>query len=238
MTTNCDTPLQTGGTIPPPPPHPEGPAPQPMGTQTAYGWNELCADVAALGGLQPQILDGLFMNALADHFSDPSHIWSEDLRGLIWSPDPSRTKIAIFPVSHVERTTSLDIPAIIVKPGAFKSTRIAIGDADDVDPVAGPMFTRRIDGGHTFIVSGGSGSLVKSLGWELYAFFEAFGPLVRQRLGADLSADGIGEIAVLSDLGNKLAVPVTVNYTFLSSTSLRPIDPSIKVFSHNPTITL
>ena len=232
MTTNCPpngVSLEQPGD---PPPRPDPPPAPPGSSTTYYGWAAVCEQVADAGGVHPQFLDGLFMNIIADHFADPARIWDDSLRGLIWHKDPAVSKLSIFPATMVKRDIALDRPGIIVKRGGFKSTRIAIGDRDGVD---GAETTRMVEGTHTFVAVGNSGPNANALGWELFMFLEAIAPVLRSEFGMDIAPDGGGEIAVLKDLGDQLAFPVTVSYRFLSTVVTAPIDPAIKVMTAEAT---
>jgi hypothetical protein len=228
-TTNCPTPGGKDPTPPGLPPEREPLPPDPPQVQTThYGWDTVCQQVALVGGIHPQFLDGLFMNIISDHFVEADRIWDPSLHEVIWHRDPLKTKLSIFPVTLMVRDVSSDRPCIVVKRGAFRSSRIAIGDRDGVD---GERFTRMVEGTHTFVAVGNSGANANALGWELFKFFEAICPVLRDQFGMDIVPDTAGELAVINDLGDQLGFPIGVSYRFLSSVMTETIDPAIKVFT-------
>jgi len=228
VTTNCPPRGGADGTPPgQPPPRPDAVVPPVTPDITAYyGWAAVCETIADAGGLNQQFIYDLFKNILGDHFADEDRIWDSALHTTLWNRDPALSKLSIFPVTLVKRDVALDRPGIVVKRGPFKSSRLSIGDTDGVD---GGDTTRMIEGAHTFVAVGNSGPNANALGWEVFNFFEAISPILRAQFGMDIAPEACGEIAVLKDLGEQLAVPVVVSYRFLSTVRTSTIDPAIKV---------
>jgi len=214
-----------------PPDIPDGSRPAPDATPPQFVPREdLHRAICKLGSMQPQVLNGIFMNLLADHFSDPRYIWQPALRKYIWSPGPE-SKILITTNARwndVDRTN--DPVSIVLKRGAQQYQRLGIGGRGEVT-VEGQLIHYMVHGSHTFTAVGGSGAETELLGEELSMLWTHETFRMMKEFFHDFQPQELGELGVIDELGGANGVPLTVHYKYESITNVRPIEPIHKVFS-------
>ena len=225
----------------PPPPEETTSEPPELGTpeseppgQQVFGRGELRDLICQLGSLQPQILNGLFMNLLADHFSDPRYIWQEQLKRYQWRPGPD-SDIKIMTNAQwqdVERTN--EPLTIVLKRGPQRYQPIGIGGKGAVE-VDGESLHHMVVGAHTFVATGGTGAEAELLGEELAALWthESW-RMTHEFFFHHFQPGELGSLGVVDDLGGALGVTFVVNYAYETVTRTRPVQPRLKVFDARP----
>lgn len=211
--------------------------PQPPTGPTYLGWDELCYEISRVGGLQPQLLAGLFMNILADHFSAPQRIWEATLRQHLWNADPLKSQLKIAPISLFTRNQSIEPLSIVIKPGTLTPKRIGINDAGEDDGVEGAMHVRSITGSHTFLAAGGVGASANLLAWEVFQTWESLSRRLRETFFDDFQTSEVGEPVIASEFGNTIVYPVSVSYAFTYALQTVPVLPHVKKLDFNQTLT-
>lgn len=193
-----------------------------------YSLNDFCAELKRVGGMHPQLLDGLFMNMIADHFTNPAYIWAEPLKDKIWDEDPLKTKIQIYTVSDFDPSQPPGPLTVVVDDADIDIQRYVIGDLYDVH-VDGYEFSRRVVGTQTFLATGGSGAEAKYLAWELNELFTSSARILMD-LGifSDFEVVKVAKMGILDSTGNAISKPVSVRYQFLTNYIVRPIAPIAK----------
>jgi len=240
MTEDCDRPDLEGreaGDLPEPPPVdppeiPDGSPPEPDTTPSQFVPREdLQKAMCKVGTLSPQLLNGVFMNLLADHFSDASYIWHPSLRKYLWKPGPdSKIRIATnVQWQSIDRTN--DPVSIVLKRGVQDYKQIGIGGRGEVT-VEGQVLHHMVTGSHTFTAIGGSGAESEILGQELAEIWIAESyRMTNDFLFHEFQPGQVGELAAVDELGGAIGVQVTINYAYESTTLVRPIAPTHKVLS-------
>lgn len=189
--------------------------------------------ICRVGSLQPQILNGLFMNLLADHFSDPRYIWNQRLRApqYQWRPGPDTGIKLLTSAQWNEVDRSNEELTIVLKRGPQQYQPIGIGGKGEVD-VDGQWLHHMVVGSHTFTVTGGSGAETELLADEVASLWthESY-RMTHEFFFHSFQPGQLGDIGVVSDLGDILGIPFTVNYAYECVTKTQPIQPAAKIFN-------
>ena len=193
--------------------------------------------------LAPNVLTGVFLRLLQEHFSKPenliyngaSEVGKKQLEGYIWDEDNAKTRIQI---QSVWRYNAQDIqrrPALYVKRNQWTTQRIAIDDGQsargvsrdsiniadpapkDVVDISGAYHSKLILGSHTIFCVGsvGEGAEAELLGAEVFDYLQSFAPILRGELKLlRLEVQSLEPIGMLDEATEHYVVPVVVAYGF------------------------
>jgi hypothetical protein len=185
-------------------------------------------------GLSGSIITGLLMKFLSNHFSSSSTIMMPTLQQYLWTPDLS-SKLRIANFTQFDPQTG-QLPALVVKRADQTSGRKVAGDrnqATSAELAAGfSNFVRFIEGSHRIYVMSAADGEAEDLGDEVFDALTFLSPIFVELLPFhDFQVVSKGEIGVLDDLGNKLGIPITINYAYEYGWAVQPLAPRIKTFS-------
>lgn len=210
-----------GDVVSPPEPTPVDPTVIPRGTIRQL--------ICQAGGLQPQLIKGLFMTVLADHFSDARYIHNEPLRKYRWLPN-NEGDIKIIVAEDFTSDETIEQPlTIVVKRHDHQFQPLGIGGRG-AETVEGRAIHYMVAGAHTFIATGGNGAEAELLGQELGRMWtnETI-RMVEELFFHSFFMHKIGSLGLIEELGNAVGVPVSVVYTFEWVDIQRPIMPEPKI---------
>jgi hypothetical protein len=197
----------------------------------------------AVTGLQPQIITGIFLQVLREHFISADRIENEYLKGCVWvakdddpvTPDPERTKILIDPIYRWNRTLTQKRPGIIVKRGAQQPQRVGIGmnrtfglGAEDL-PEAGSKYSLFYQGSHSMLCVATDGGVAEILSTEVARHLTQFAPVIRKEFRfKEFELVQLGEIGVLEEEKENYVVPVVIKYSYENNWRLTKQEPRLK----------
>lgn len=196
-------------------------------------------------GLQLNIITGIFLQVLREHFISPDRIENEYLKGCIWlhkeddpvTTDPARSKILIDPVYRWNRTSTQKRPAILVKRGGQQSTRVGItmnrtfGLGESDYPEAGSKHSVFLHGTHSILCIATDGGIVEILGSEVSRHFIQFAPVIKKEFKfKEFEFAQIGEVGVLEEDKENYVVPIVIKYAYDNNWKLAKQEPRLKSF--------
>lgn len=170
-------------------------------------------------GIKPHLINGSLVNMIRWLFSTPENIENENLKERIWSNKPEYSKILIEAVYRWKPEDIQQRPAVIVKRGAWKLSKLGMGDRRHGPPEA-TGFTEAYQtiagaGTHTFFCLGNSGLEAEEVGEEVYGFLLGFSAVIREQLCLGIfQVAEIGEVARFEESHDHFVVPVSVSYNF------------------------
>lgn len=181
------------------------------------------------------MVTAVVMQILMNHFSSPSLIFTESLQQYIWTPNATTTKMRIAQNTTFDASVSGMLPALIVKRGDIKAERRVMGDRYLVDSLQGiSTFVRFHTGTHTVFCVAETDGEAEDLSLEVFDILNFLSPPIVEILPFhDFQIVGIGELGVLEELGNKIGVPVTIQYSYEYGWAVKPIAPRLKSLSIN-----
>lgn len=187
---------------------------------------ELCCD-----GMSPNLMTGTVMLLLANHFANPNLIMTPSLKKYVYTGDVS-TKISIMTNTAFNPTTAPILPALVVKRLALQSERRAIGDKLYSGKDGESSYVRFVTGGVRVMVLGAVAAESEALALEVYDTLTFLAPIMVERMQfMDFQVMSMGELGVLEELGNKLAIPVDIQMTFEYAWGIKPLAPRLKTLS-------
>ena len=191
-------------------------------------------------GLSSQIITGVLMQFMRNHFSTPSTIMMPGLKKYVWTPatPTTATSEAALPGLLITNFTTFNpmsgqLPAIVVKRGQQDSSRQVLHDISQNSIVQRNdgirNFVRFIKGTHTLYAMSNVDAETEALGDEVFDSLSFLSPIFVEQLPFhDFEVVSKGEIGVLDDLGNKLGIPITINYVYEYGWSVQSLAPKIK----------
>lgn len=184
-------------------------------------------------GLSPSIVSGLITRILINHFSEPALIMDPDLRELIWAPKVENTKIRITTNTRFDPKNTV-LPALIVKRGPMQSDRKVIGDrvgprTIDEQRQGIVNYSRFMAGSaRVFVLSERDGE-AEALAMEVFDSLSFLSTEIVTRLPFhDFQVTNLGELGVLDAMGNKIGVPIDLQFTFEYAWAIKPLAPLVK----------
>ncbi len=191
----------------------------------------LCA-----AGISPAIVTGVIMRLLASHFSQPGLIMTENLRQYVYSTDGQASKIRIAPNTRFDPKAAGLFPALIVKRGDLTSVRKAMGDqlgSTKAENDAGlSSYVRFHQGSHQVFVLSEADGEAEDLALEVFDLLTFMSPVLTDLLPFhSFEVTALGGLGVLDAMGNRIGVPITVQYTYEYAWSVQPIAPRLKTIS-------
>lgn len=173
-------------------------------------------------GLLPHILNGMFIQLLRHHFSNPDHIIQEPIRNYVWDRDDKVGKISIENIYRWNAAEIQERPAIVARRGPLKTRKLSIGNIEHGSPEeVGYTEDRMIvgfTGSHSFFCMAGTGAEAEQLGAEVAYEMLEFSQIIRRDFNlASFDLYEIGQVARLDESHDHFAVPVTVAYSYFHS---------------------
>ncbi len=194
--------------------------------------SELCNEV----GLSPDMITGVFINMLVQHFGCPAEIYTPELKNYTWHPNPALRKIHFVPLNDANYVQSGHRPAIIYTELDQQASRFAIGDQGNLDQQRGPAqsYARAWQGAHRFLCVGTTSLQASLLAKELTQYFTEFGPWLLNHLPFhDFQVVDRSAPRNFSELGDHVGVALTVRYAYIWAWELVPDGPLLKDVSLN-----
>lgn len=183
-------------------------------------------------GLRPYVLTGFLVQHFRQHFADPSLIEEPSLRRQLWGPGDD-AGIVVDSATLWDPARAMKRPAVLVKRGAARVTRLGIGDrcmgfvsyGDGYD-----YYLTFLVGSHVIFCLGSEAGEAERLSSEVYRELVQFGPIIREALC--LHRFVITEIGELGRLPQEAAggyvVPVTVAYAYEEFWRIEPQVPVLQ----------
>lgn len=194
--------------------------------------------ICQVGSLHPQILNGLFLNLLADHFSDPRYIWNQKLKSpqYQWRPGVDTGVRIMTSTQWNEVDRSNEELVIVIKRGPQQWQPMGIGGKGE-DDVDGQVLYHMVTGSHTFFATGGSGAEAELMGDELAKLWihESY-RMTHEFFFSNFQPGELGSPGAVTDLGDVIGVPFSVAYAYQCITKTQPIQPTLKVFNVRQTL--
>lgn len=192
---------------------------------------ELCCD-----GMSPNLMTGTVMLLLANHFANPNLIMTPALKKYVYVPPTTgnglTTKISIMTNTAFNPLTSPILPALVVKRLAIQSERRSIGDKLDAGMNGESRYVRFVTGGVRVMVLAANAGENEALALEVYDTLTFLAPIMVERMQfMDFQVMSVGELGVLEELGNKLAIPIDIQMTFEYAWGIKPLAPRLKTLS-------
>lgn len=194
-----------------------------------YNW----ADLAALcpRGLDMRTIETLLFQLVVSHFSDPDRIINPDLKGLIYSPNQVQTKLRIALNTAYDLPVSSKLPAVILKRGEQKFSRIGLNDRGErsfASTTGVFPFVRNSEGTHSLLAVSSVPGETENLANELLDAFTCVAPVLRSELPfADFEVVGVSELQLSEELGNRSVVAVQLLYKYELGWTLRYATPLV-----------
>lgn len=208
-------------------------------------WSSLCST-----GHTPNVITGVLLRFIQEHFSDPDKIEHSALRDNIWRNNPSDTTEGIPPkgilIAPVYRWDPVDFQhriTIYVSRNQITTQRLGINDGLKVglgrDPETGELKTDEgeyhvvgVQGSHTFFCIGRAGAEVEVLGSEVWREILHFSPVLRRDLKLKrLVVSEASPISKLEEYDQHFVVTVAVGWYYYEKWRLRPVAPWLKSLS-------
>ena len=168
-------------------------------------------------GLLPHVLDGALLQVLRHHFSHPDNITQTALQCYVWDVDAKKRTMIVDPVYKWDVSTVQQRAAVLVKRGAWQTSRLSIGNT-----VHGPPpevgYTRNpqlmaFTGSHMFFCVARTGTEAEELGAEVAYELLEFSQIIREQFNMHkFDLHQIGEVQRLDESHDHFAVPVSVSY--------------------------
>ena len=170
-------------------------------------------------GLLPYILTGVLLQIMKHHFSEPSNIVQDPLKGYVWTPEETVSRILIEAIYNWSPENIQQRPAIVVKRGQLKTAKMSIGNifhgAPDEEGYDEEKMMVAFRGSHNLFCVGRNGTEAEELGAEVAYELLEFSQIIRKQFEfMSFELFEIGQVHRLQESHDHFAVPVTVSYTY------------------------
>ena len=192
-----------------------------------YNW----ADLSALcpRGLDMRTIETVLFQLTVSHFADASRIINPDLKGLVYNQNQQLSKIRVVLNTAYDLPTSTKLPAVILKRGEQKFSRIGLNDRGGrTFPTTSGIypFVRNCEGTHLLMAASSAPGEAENLANELLDAFTCVSPVLRSELPfADFEVAGVSELQISDELGNRSVVAVQLHYKYELGWTLRYTTP-------------
>jgi hypothetical protein len=203
-----------------------------------YDW----ANLAALcpRGLDMRTVETVIFQLIASHFSSASRIINPYLKDLIYDPNPVASRLRVVLNTTYDLATSSKLPAVIIKRGEQKFSRIGLNDRGErAFPTTSGVFpfVRNSEGSHSILAVSSVPGETENLANELLDLFTCVSPVMRSELPfADFEAVGVSELQVSDELGNRSVVAVQLLYKYELGWTMRYATPLVAAINVNTLI--
>lgn len=186
----------------------------------------LCNDI----GLSPEIVEGIIVQLLRQHFSDPANFIYTELSKYIWTADPQTRRLEIVEVNQWSEVGADKLPGIVYADLGSQNTRLAIGDSFYVDTLRGTeSFARGVSGSHRLMCIADDNYVAGKLADEVQRWLMEFSPKIRdQLLFHDFQVTDRAQAQPFAQLGNRIGVALVVRYQYVLAWELAPAGPPLK----------
>jgi hypothetical protein len=207
-------------------------------TVLSYDWSDISSICPK--GYDPNQITRLIVQILKNHFSDPDNIFYPNLKQYVYTND-ANTGIRIVLNSNWDANQTGKKPAIIIKRGEQKNIRAVIGDKGELlDPTQGETsYVRFFEGSHLVYCVGNVDGETEDLAQEVFSTFTCLSPILRSALPLhDFQVVSLGELGFLEDIGQTMAIPITVTYAYEYGWVVRTIAPPLRGVRLQASVTL
>lgn len=192
---------------------------------------DLCSEV----GLSPDMITGVLVQLITQHFSCADWIIKPELREYVWTPDVSTRKIFVYGfASYVASTQSNKLPAIVYRDMGQQGQRVAIGDQfyNDKSRPEANGYARFWRGSHRLMCIGQTDGEASLLASELAQWFTEFQPWITSALPFhDFQVVSRSGEQPFEQLGGRVGVALNLSYTYLWAWELVPDGPPLKAIT-------
>ncbi len=221
--------------VPPEPPGPPGPDVNP-----SYDWSSLAG--LCPGGFEGRSMDQLLSKILKAHFSDPDNIVNPTLKSYVYSPIPNQTKIRIVMNTNFDTTQAGLFPAIVIKRGQQKLSRIVMGDRAVTGgwPEGILKYARMQQGSHKILAMATADGVTEDLANEIYNLLNCLTPVLMS-IGLplqDFQVTDLSELGIIEDLGQTFGVTTVVSYAYEYGWTVRYNGPTLRAVTFPSDVTL
>jgi len=172
-------------------------------------------------GPRPQIMTGLFVSLLQDHFADADNIEHAVFRDRLYVAG-EETKILIEDATVWTPDRTQKRPAIIVKRNAWKHLKRYTLANTGVTEEGYVGHSKVWRGSHTIFCVAPKGGETETLAAETYLFLMRFGPVFRQYFQLlQFELVDIGALSQLEEDSTHYVVPITVMYGWDETWNIR-----------------
>lgn len=194
-----------------------------------YDWSNLAA--LCPRGLDMRTIETVIFQIVVAHFSDPARIINPALKGLVYTTNPLTSKLRVVLNTSYDLATATKLPAVIVKRGEQKFSRISLNDRGERQfptPDGIYPFVRNAEGTHSLIAASAVAGEVENLANELLDAFTCLSPVLRSQLPfADFEVVGVSELQISDELGNRNVVAVQLSYKYELGWTMRYATPLV-----------
>ena len=193
----------------------------------------LCNDI----GLSPEMIEGVLAQLLTQHFSDPSWIIYDELKGYIWHPDPAQRRIQILPVFKWDEIASGKMPALVYSDLGQNFERLVLGDDYylDKDRDYTQAYVRACRGAHRIMCIGETDYSAALLATEVGRWLTEFAPvLVKELPFHDFQVSQREAPRAFNAIGGRIGVALVIQYTYTWAWELAAAGPPLKALGALP----
>lgn len=195
--------------------------------------SSLCAT-----GLRPQILTGVLLRLLTEHFSDGRRIQEPQLKGYIWNSDPGISRISIMPVWHWLTRGAQKRPALLIKRNALQPRTLGLGDGlaliSETHAAAVPndspgLAQVAVDGSHTVFALSSAAAEAELLSTEVFCRLLQYQQIIQDEFSFQrFRVAEVGPLHKLEEHSETFVVPVNLAYAYIDAWQLVSSAPFLK----------
>lgn len=184
-------------------------------------------------GPRPQIMTGLFLLLLREHFASADNIEHGVFRERLYtgtSDTEDSTGILIEDATVWTPTRTQKRPAIVVKRNGWKHLkRLAFAGATGLDEEGHQTYVKLWRGSHTLFCLSPEGGEAEVLAAETYRFLMHFGPIFQQNFKLlQFELVDVGSLSQIEETSKGYAVPITVTYGWDEAWIIREHVPPLR----------
>jgi hypothetical protein len=175
---------------------------------------ESAASICALMP-RPQVVQGLLVSWIRNHFSAAPNIEDPALQNSLWAADISKTGIVIDSVYRWQPAATEFRPGIFIKRNAWRLLHLGIDDRKMGGiPLSGnQQYAAYIQGAHSLFCIASAPAECEILGAEVYRELLEFSPVIRQAFGfMRFQVMEVGEVSILEEARQNFVLPISVAY--------------------------
>lgn len=192
---------------------------------------KICGEV----GMSTQMVEGVIIQMITNHFSCPDDYLYPQLSGKKWSVDPDQRTLHIRPLNtFLSKSEAGQIPAIVYTNMGQRKTRITIGD-QFYQTAKNPEvegFVQAWTGSHNFACIGQTDGEAELLASEFVEWMTSFAPrIIRDLPFHDFQVVQSGRPQAFEQLGGRVGVALSLQYSYLWAWELVPEAPALSAAS-------
>jgi len=195
-------------------------------------WTTKDSSLCSLGP-RPQIMTGLFLTLLREHYASADNIEHAVFRERLYtevSGSEDTTGVMIEDSTVWTPTRTENRPAIIVRRDGWQHLkRLTFDSSSGVDSSGRLHYAKLWRGSHTLFCISPSGAETEILTAETYRFLMHFGPVFRRSFGLHMfELLSVGPLSQVEEASKHYAVPITVAYGWDESWLIREHVPPLR----------